>query len=126
MTPKVHDSLSFSIFSRPAMRFTLFLLAFAQGMGVAVANVGRPAGRCGTAGPNAQSLAMTRMLSEEESQARVADPGNKTVAPSINVRLYVHVVASSTKPADGWLSVGPPYRPPVDMYPPYLLPPRTT
>lgn len=80
--------------------FTILVLAVTHAL---AAVAGRPFG-CGTPPPGGQNLEMSRVLVAQESANR-EDPTNKTIfGPKITVSIYFHVVASSKKLVDGWLT----------------------
>jgi hypothetical protein len=64
-----------------------------------------PGALCGTPQPSKAHMAMSAQFAAKEDAFRIA--GNVSLA-AISVPTYFHVVATSTKEADGYLSVFPP------------------
>ncbi|KAH6679839.1 metalloprotease [Plectosphaerella plurivora] len=70
----------------------------------ALAAVARSSFGCATPPPTSQNLDMSRVLAAKEKASRI-DFNSKTVfSPKIIIKFYLHVVASSTKPADGYIN----------------------
>ncbi len=61
---------------------------------------------CGTPEPSQDHVRISQEFAAQEKE--FAASGNLTIAATINVDVYFHVVASSTAVSDGYVTVGPP------------------
>jgi hypothetical protein len=62
----------------------------------------RPFG-CGTREPSAEHVRISQKFADQEEE--FAASGNLSIAATINVDVYFHVVASSTAVSDGYVTV---------------------
>ena len=71
-------------------------------LGARVPTVIKPFG-CGTEEPSRAHVQISQALAVQEAEMKAS--GNFSIAATINVKVYVHVVAASTSNADGYISV---------------------
>ncbi|KAI9167538.1 metalloprotease [Paramyrothecium foliicola] len=78
-----------------AIMKSIFALAFLATTVVAVR-------RCGSENPSAQHIAISKAFAEQEAAFSLQSDGNYSIQATVPT--YFHIVATSTRPADGYLS----------------------
>ena len=99
------------------MYFSSLVLQSIFAAAISAAATPRPFG-CGAPEPSQEHVKISQKFAAQEKE--FAASGNLSIAATINVDVYFHVVASSTAVSDGYVTVN--FTPPPPSYPP-LLPP---